>query len=224
MKKLAAGLLAVLLLASAGCGGSDQQADRPPTNRLAAAKRAFDRSPALQISLATHDLPRSVAGLLSADGTGTHQPAFKGEIKVVQSGLSLTVPVVAVGSKTWAKLGIWQRVDPTQYNAPDPAGLMSLTHGLSSILTGATGVGKAVTKRRGSTTVTEIGAKVPGQLMARIVPSADRNALFDATFTLDKAGRLVAMVLSGSFYPSADDTTYTFSFTGYGSKSTVRAP
>lgn len=225
MSKLVVGALAVVLLFAAGCGGkSDQHHAESPKAELAAAKKAFDRSPALHITLSTDKLPRTVAGLLSAEGEGTHQPGFKGQIKVVQSGLSLTVPVVAVEGKTWAKLGLWQQVDPGQYNAPDPAGLMSTTRGLSSVLTQATGVGQTTTKRHGSATVTQIDAKVPGRLMAAIVPSADPNSLFDAAFTLDKSGRLVGMVLTGTFYPNAEDVTYTFGFSGYGSKTTVRAP
>lgn len=225
MTKLVVGLLAALLLVASGCGGSSGTHEgKPATARLAAAKKAFDATPALHITLSADKLPRSVAGLLAAEGDGTHQPGFKGEIKVVQSGLSLTVPVVAVNGRTWAKLGIWQHVDPGQYNAPDPAGLMSTSHGLSSILTRATGVGKPATKRQGSATVTEIDAKVPGALMAGIVPSADPNSLFDAAFTLDGSGHLVRMVLTGTFYPNADDVTYTFAFSGYGSKATVHAP
>jgi len=225
MRKLVVGLLAAVLLVTAGCGGgSGQHQGKPAAARLAAAKKAFDASPALHITLSADKLPRSVAGLLSAEGQGTHQPGFKGEIKVVQSGLSLTVPVVAVGGKTWAKLGLWQQVDPKQYNAPDPAGLMSTDRGLSSVLTRATGVGRPTPKRQGSATVTEIDAKVPGTLMAGIVPSADPNSLFDAAFTLDGSDHLVRMALTGTFYPNADDVTYTFTFSGYGSKATVHAP
>ena len=225
MRTLVVGLLAAVLLVTAGCGGgSDEHPGRPAAARLAAAKKAFDASPALHITLSADRLPRSVAGLLSAEGEGTHQPGFDGEIKVVQSGLSLTVPVVAVHGKTWAKLGFWQQVDPRQYNAPDPAGLMSTSHGLSSVLTRATKIGRPTTKRQGSDTVTEIDAKVPGTLMAGIVPSADPNSLFDAAFTLDTSGHLVQMALSGTFYPGAGDVTYTFAFSGYGSKATVHAP
>lgn len=224
MRTLVVGLLAAALLLAAGCGGGSGSGQHPPRAQLAAAKKAFDRSPALHITLTADKLPRGVAGLLSAEGQGTHQPGFKGTIKVVQSGLSLTVPVVALGGKTWAKLGLWQQVDPGQYNAPDPAGLMSTSHGLSSVLTRATGVGQPATKRQGSTTVTRIDAKVPGRLMAGIVPSADPHSLFDAGFTLDKSGRLVGMVLTGAFYPAADDVTYRFTFSGYGSKATVKAP
>lgn len=226
MRKLLAGVVAgVLLLTVAACGGSGGgQQTASPAHRLATARKAFDRTPALRISLATHDLPRSVAGLLAASGVGTHQPAFKGEIKVVQSGLSLTVPVVAVDGKTWAKLGIWQQVDPGQYNAPDPARLMAPDQGLSSVLTSATHLGRATQQRQGSATVTRIDGKVPGRLMAQIVPTADPGHLFDAAFTLDQAGRATAMQVTGAFYPDAPKVTYTFSFSGYGSKATVTAP
>lgn len=225
VRRFAAVLLSGLLLVAAGCGGTtDQHSGESAATRLAAAKKAFDRTPALHIALSTDDLPRSVAGLLSAKGDGTHQPGFRGEIKVVQSGLSLTVPVVSLQGRTWAKLGIWQQVDPGQYNAPDPAGLMNPRHGLSSVLTQATDLHGPTTKRQGSATVTRIDGKVPGNLMATIIPSAASTTMFDAQFTLDHSGRLVGMVLTGTFYPSADDVTYTFRFSGYGSRTTVRAP
>ena len=65
-------------------------------------------------------------------------------------------------------------------------------------------------------------------VVVALLPACSRNkppnSLFDAAFTLDTSGHLVQMALTGTFYPGADDVTYTFAFSGYGSKATVHAP
>jgi lipoprotein LprG len=219
-----AGLLAALLLVAAGCGGASTKAStKPPAERLAAAKKIFDKTSGVAISLKAKQLPSSVAGVLSADGIGTHQPAFQGNIRVFQSGLALKVPIVAVDNKVYVSFGTWQEVDPSQYNAPDPAALMDPTTGLSTLLTQATNLKAGSPQRSGSSIVTDITGTVPGSAVAQIIPSAlDQD--FAATFTLDGTNHLTKAVLTGKFYPKVADVTYTFTFSNYGTSTTVKAP
>src|SRR3954469_23731074 len=89
-------LLGTALLLS-GCGGTakkDSPKEKSPSEVMAQAKKLFDDASSVHIALATDSQPPSGAnGVLGANGDITHDPAFKGDVKVVLSGLTATVPV-----------------------------------------------------------------------------------------------------------------------------------
>jgi lipoprotein LprG len=219
--------LVALLLVLAGCSGGSDAPERSPEDVLAAAKKNLDATPGLRIGLATEKLPPSVNGLLSAQGVATHAPAFQGSIKVAASGITADAAVVAVDDVVYAKLPFTSRfvkIDPADYGAPDPAALLKPEGGLSSLLTAATGVTAGKQVRDGKVVLSSFSGTVPGEDVASVIPSADAQAGFDATFTVDDQDRLAKAVLNGPFYPGADDVTYTITFDGYGLERDISAP
>jgi lipoprotein LprG len=219
--------LVALLLLLAGCSGASDTAERSPTEVLAAAKKNLDATPGLRIGLATEQLPPSVNGLLSAQGVATHAPAFQGSIKVAASGITADAAVVAVDDVVYAKLPFTSRfvpIEPADYGAPDPAALLKPEGGLSSLLTAATDVTAGKQVRDGKVVLSSFSGTVPGEDVASVIPSADPQATFDATFTVDDRDRLAKAVLNGPFYPDADDVTYTITFDGYGLERDIKAP
>ena len=221
---LVVGLLAAAgLAACSGGGGSSLD----PEQRLAAAKTALDETSGVQIQLLTEDLPQGVSGLVSAQGTATHDPAFDGTIKVSANGITADAEVVAVDGVVHAKLPFTTKfveIDPADYGAPDPADLMSTQDGLSSLLTAAKGAEEGDQVRDGEAVLSQIVGTVPGSAVRAVIPSASQSADFDATFTLDDANRLTRVVLTGPFYPDADDVTYTVDLEKYGVKKDITAP
>lgn len=222
---VAAALVAPVLLAS--CSGGDSASDKSPEDRLAAAKAELDDTSGVQIRLAADTLPKGVNGLLAAEGVGTHDPAFEGSIKVAASGITADAAVVAVEGVVYAKLPFTTKfvpIDPADYSAPDPADLMSADGGLSSLLTAAEGVKEGEQVRDGDTVLTKYTATVPGTSVASIIPSAAADADFDASFTIDDADKLDEVVLTGPFYPDADEVSYTVEFVEYGIEKDIAAP
>lgn len=220
-------MLVLLVLLTAGCSGGTSKPTLSPGKTLAAAKRQLDATSGVRIGLSTPRLPRGVDGLLSADGVGTHDPAFAGMIKVGVSGASVPVPVVAVDGKVRAMLPFtttYATIDPADYNAPDPAHLMDPDGGLSSLLTSAEDIRAGKKVRQGKVVLRGYTAKVPGAAVASIIPSADAKATFDATFAVTDAERLVKTVLRGPFYPKGGDVTYTVTLSDYGTKKQITAP
>jgi lipoprotein LprG len=210
----------------AGCGGSDQPSDSPRTT-LAAAKRNLDRTSGVRIGLSTPRLPSGVSGLLSAQGVGTHAPAFDGTIKVAAGGITADATVVAVHGRVLAKLPFSTRfvtIDPADYGAPDPAELMSSKGGLSSLLTSAEHVRAGRQVRQGKVVLHSYTGSVPGRAVAAVLPSASAKAGFDATFAVTDQQRLTKAVLTGPFYPRAEDVTYTVTFDDYGIRKRISAP
>jgi lipoprotein LprG len=221
----AAALVAPLLLAS--CSGADGAPDRTPEEHLAAAKAALDDTSGVHIRLSTEKLPKGVNGLLSAEGIGTHGPAFDGGIKVASAGITADAAVIAVDGVVYAKLPFttkFEEVDPADYGAPDPADLMSSEGGLSSLLTAAEGVEAGDPVRDGDVVLSKFTGTVPGDAVAAIIPSASASKDFAASFTLDDSDRLDQVVLTGPFYPGADEVTYTVSFDQYGVDKDIKAP
>ncbi len=75
--------------------------------------------------------------MLAATGTVTRAPAFTGDVKVVISGMTATVPITSVGGKVYAKLPPDEvhRDRPAGVRRPDPADFADPRVGLSSLLT-----------------------------------------------------------------------------------------
>ncbi len=219
------GVLLLVLGLVSGCGGGAKTSTKPVAQRLSSAQGFLEKTDGVEISLSTPELPQGVQGIIKATGVGTKQPAFKGEITVVQNGLSVRVPVRAVDGKVYIQFGgSWQDIDPAKFGAPDPADLFRTDGGLASLLSDVQGAKAGKDTRDGKRILSTITAKLPGSRVAGVIPSASAKQSFDATFTLDDTDHLTKVVLKGPFYPKADDVTYTISFSSYGSSTIVTAP
>lgn len=219
-------VLAAALVLS-GCTSDARENSDSPEEVLAAAKTTLDETSGVRVSLSTEKLPPTVDGILEAEGVGTHDPAFEGDLKVASGGVTADVPVIAAQGKVFAKLPFTTRyveVDPAAYAAPDPAGLMEPEGGLSSLLTAAEDVEEGRQVRSGEDVLASYKGTVPGDVVASVIPSASADQAFDATFTVDGDDRLREAVLTGPFYPEADDVTYTITFEEYDTSADITLP
>lgn len=210
---LLVGACALLVLAS--CGG-DETADPPEdlTGRLANAKQSLDEAASIEFSMTTDDLPSGVDGLLSANGVGTHAPAFQGKVQVSAAGASISADLISVGGDVYAKIGFvpaYVPLDPADYGAPDPAALLDPETGVSTFLTVTEGVSGGDQSRDGEEVLTTISGTLPGETVQSLFPSADASADFEVEYRLRDDDVLRTAVIAGPFYPSADDVTYSLS-------------
>lgn len=217
---------AALLLA--GCSGSgDSTADEPsPTEVMAEAKTLLDETSGVRLQLETPKLPPEISGVLKADGTATHQPAFEGNIDLVYSGFTGTVPVTAVDGTVCAVLPFTEKyvdVDPGEYGAPDPSGLMDPDAGVSAWLTATEGVEEGEQVRDGSDVLRSYSGTLAGSSVATAIPSADTSAPFAASYSIDQDGRLRTASLTGPFYKGKPELTYDVTFTEYGTEQDVQS-
>ena len=220
--------VAATAFALTSCSGSDSVGDgRSPEQVLALAKKTLDETAGVHIAL-SGKLPEGTTGITSAEGIGTHAPAFDGSITVSLAGQSVPVPVIAVDGKVYAQIPFtpgWSDVDPADYGAPDPAQLMSPDGGFSALLTATQGAEQGDTVRGGEgnkEVLTEYTGTVPGETVQGVIPSASGD--FDVTYTIASDGRLDSMRLTGVFYPSSASMTYTVAFTDYGTSKDITAP
>jgi lipoprotein LprG len=224
-RALSACALAAALSLSA-CANSSTN-EKSPEEVLAAAKTNLDETSGVHLDLSTKELPPNVDGILTATGVGTHDPAFKGDLKVAAGGITADVPVVAAQGKVFAKLPFTTKfvdIDPSAYAAPDPARLMDPDEGLSSLLTAAEDVKEGKQVRSGEDVLASYDATVPGNVVAGIIPSASEGTDFDARFTVDAKDHLREAVLTGPFYPKAEAVTYTITFDKYDTTADITVP
>jgi len=217
--------LVLLLTLLAGC--SDDDGGGGSEDPLAAAKEQLDETSGVTISLVTDKLPEKVNGVLEANGVGTHDPAFEGDLKVRANGFTVDVPVVSVDGTVYAELPFtnkFNEVDPADYGAPDPAGLMDPTGGLSSWLTAAEGIEEGDEVREGEKVLTSYSGTLPGTAVADVIPSADDEADFEVTFRLDDDDRLESAEIVGPFYGDQGDVEYALTLSDYGTEKDITAP
>lgn len=210
MRKLVLAVVA-LTIALTGCrGGSDPTpSDLSPEERLAEAERNLDAADFISFTLKATSLPDGLEGLLSAKGTGTHAPAFTGEVQVQQSSVPLTAPLIAVGGTVYAKLPFvgWSVLDPAAFGAPDPADLLAREGGISSLLAATTDLREGDSERTGEQILTAIDGTLPGTAMQSVFPSAGSED-FTVIYTLTDDNNLSGVEITGPFYPDAADVTY----------------
>ncbi len=210
--------LLILLAAAlflAGCQGDSDSPTQTDTSaiekRLSAARATIDSAETIDISLATSSLPDGVTGLLSATGQGNHTPAFKGKVKVVTGGSTLTADVVSADGVLKAKTSfspLYLKIDPASLKAPDPAALLAADDGITQILEATDGLKDTGKSRDGSDVLTTITGSLPGTLVRTIIPSADAAASFDVTYRLTDDDVLRDATIRGPFYPEGGDVTY----------------
>lgn len=217
---------AVLVVAVTACdGGSSSSNEAPPEDRLAAAKEGFDSAEYIGFTLATEQLPEGLEGLLSATGTGTHAPAFTGEVKVQTAATDISAPLVAVNGRVYAEFPFvgWNTIDPADYGAPDPANLMDTEAGISSLFTATEDPEAGDESRDGDEVLTTIDGTLPGDAVQQVFPSAGTDD-FTVSYRLTSDDDVQSAEIAGPFYDGSDDVTYTIQLDLEADEVDIQAP
>lgn len=220
---VAATLCATLPACSADDGGSD----RDPRKRLESAREAIDAAESIELTMKTDELPSDVDGIVSAEGVGTHEPAFDGSAEVHAFGMTGDVPIVAVGGEVYVKLPFesdYETFDLAEYQAPDPAELLDPRTGVTSMITSLKDVEAGEAELDGETQVTPLSGTLPGSRVAELFPSVDESDDFDVTFRVDEDDELRDASITGPFYAGADELTYTISLDASDERVDISAP
>jgi lipoprotein LprG len=203
----------------AGCGESGTGTKEPsPAQVMQKAKKHFDDASSVHIDLATAATPSSGNGVLGASGTVTHAPAFEGDVKVVLSGLTATVPITAVGGKVYAKLPMQTKfavINPAEYGAPDPSDFADPERGLSALIGKLQHLKKSKQTRSGDQILTTYTGTLPGRAVKAIIPSADANGSYKTSIGIDEQGYARKVSVTGTFFSGNSNVTYDVDFSKY---------
>jgi lipoprotein LprG len=236
---VALGLLMVMVVALAACGGSDKAAVKAPTaaEQLAAAKVKLDAATSVHLTLRSSGIPESANGVMGADGSGTHAPAFKGTLDARISGFQAKVEVVAVDKVLYLKLPFTTQfvpADPKEYSAPDPAQLFAREGGISSLLTATTSPVEGKKIRVGAEVLQTITGTLPGSSVSKLLSVGDAAKTYDVVYGItDPGGELRTVSMTGPFYKDATSTpgtptpvtsTYLLTLDKYGAPVEISKP
>lgn len=228
-------LALVMTAALAACSGADKQVEAKKltaAEQLAAAKAKADAATSLHLTLRSSGIPESANGVMAADGSGTHAPAFKGTLDARIAGFAAKVEVVAIDKLLYLKLPFtteFAEADPKEYNAPDPALLFDKQAGITSLMTATTDLVEGKATRSGADVLKSITGKLPGANIVKLLNFGDPAKTFDVTYGItDPGGELRSVTLVGPFFKSGTATpvtsTYVLTLDKYGAPVEISKP
>jgi lipoprotein LprG len=232
-RRIAAAVLSGLcVVTAASCssgspGPGPAQTSLTPAQRLAAAKSQVDAATSVHLALTSSGLPDGSSGIVSADGWGTHPPAFKGTFKVALRGIQADAEITSVGGEVYAKLPLvpgTNKIDPRTFGLPDPATLFSPDHGLTTLLTKTQTPRVGTQVRRGAEVLTTITGTLPGASVVDLFLIGDRSGSYEVSYGLTDGQQLRTVGLTGAFFGSGTRSTYTLALDRYGQPVTITRP
>ena len=217
------------------CSGGDKQAEvkkLTAAEQLAKAKAKADAATSLHLTLRSSGIPETANGVLAADGSGTHAPAFKGTLDARIAGFAAKVDVVAIDQLLYLKLPFttdFTEADPKEYNAPNPALLFAKEGGITSLMTATTNLVEGEATRSGADVLRTITGKLPGANIVKLLNFGDGAKTFDVTYGItDPGGELRNVTLVGPFFKSGTSTpvmsTYVLTLDKYGAPVEISKP
>jgi lipoprotein LprG len=227
-------LLAVAALALAlplglgGCSGNDAPPQRPPAERLTAAKAHFDGATSVALDLSSRGVPSVENGVTAAKGDGvisTTEPKFRGTITGTVSGVAGTIDAIAVGDTAYLKLftPTYQKTDLDTLNAPNPATFFDPDVGISSLLTQTADPKDGGQTRAGREVLSKVDGTLPGTRVDELFHLGDGSGTYAVSYGLTDTDELRTATLKGPFFPGAD-ATYQVTLTNYGAPLAITRP
>jgi lipoprotein LprG len=224
-----AALLALAVLAGpvlVGCSGDSSSESAP--DLLAKAKTTLDAADSAHFVLDSNGAPNTGTVLVGGEGDIARPASFDGTLKVHALGSALDLKVISVDGTVYAQLPFttsYSAVDPAQFGFGDPGALLDPDTGISQLLAKAESAKLGEEKRVGGEVVREVTAKLPGDLVEQILTSKDPSTPVHARFAIaSRTGELRRAELTGPFYETGKDATFTLELTDFGADVHITAP
>jgi len=217
----------VLTVALAACGGGGASGANP-TSLLSSAKAKLDATSAAHFTLSSTNATTS-GGTTITGGSGDLQrpDRLRGALNLVVNGFKADVKIVAIGDAVYAELPFstkYSKINPASFGLGNPGQLLDPQHGLSSLLSAATGAKVTGQQRINGELVDQVSATVPGSAVP-VVPDADPSAPVQVTASIDPGNHELRQVtLTGPFIQAGTQTTFTVTLTSYGENVQISAP
>ena len=222
----AAGLVAGLVVALAGCGGGEPE--ESAGDLLARAKTTLDDTGSLHFVLTSEGAPTTGTALTGGEGDIARPSSFDGTLQVLAAGSSLDLAVVSVDGTVYAQLPFtsgFSVVDPAQFGFGDPGALLAADTGISRLLAEADSAELGEERRVDGEVVREVSAELPGDLVEQVLTSEDPAQPVQARFSVaTDSGELRRAELTGPFYTAGQDATFTIELSEFGADVEITAP
>jgi lipoprotein LprG len=217
-----------LALVLAGCSGEEETAERPASERLVAAKAAFDAAKTVALDLSSRDVPSRENGVTAAKGSGVisaTEPQFQGTITGTVGGVAGTIDVIAIGDTTYLKLFTpeYEETDLDTLNAPNPALFFDPAVGISALLPQTADPKDAGQTRSGREVLSKIDGTLPGARIEELFHLGDGTGTFTVSYGITDTDELRTATLVGPFF-AGTEATYLLTLTDYGAPVEITRP
>ncbi len=166
--------------------------------------------------------------LRSAEGAAVPPDGFDGSFDITQSGLNVTVPIIAIDGQVWAQLpltSVWSEVDPADYGLPDPGTLLDPEQGVSQLLVLDPDPRELGQTRLEDEVLDTFAATLPGDELAGVLPIGDPSGDVAAELAIDPdTDELRILDLLGDFYDQGTPQEYRIVLDSYGEDVAILAP
>jgi lipoprotein LprG len=220
---VAGGLVALL---AGGCGGNSSAPKGDAPALLRRAKSVVDAAPSAHFTLTSQGVSGQSTDIVSGSGDLVRPDQLKGSFTVSIRGLQADVRVVSTGGVFEALLPFqshYERTNPADFGLTDPSQLLEPSHGLSSLLTIATGPQLTGQKRLTGELLDEISATVPGSDIP-VLPDANPSKPVALVAAIDPGNfQLRQVTLTGPF-TSPSNSTFVVTLTKYGETVPITLP
>ena len=209
----------------AACGSAAKPVD--PATLVTQAKATVDAARSVHFELTSADAKGS--GIIVVGGTGDagRPDQLQGSFTVSDSGLPVTVKVLATGGVFYAQLPFapgYTKTDPTTYGIGDPSTLLDPAKGLSSVLPALTGLRGEGQVRIGTETADRVAGVLAGTALPAVLPDTDPSKPVQVTVDVIPSSHQVRRIVLVGPFDSAADSTYTVTLTGYGEPLHITPP
>lgn len=198
------------------------------TALLAQARRVVDTTHSARVTLSSQGAAGASPTVVGAEGDLLRPDSFRGQLTVVQGGLTVNVKVVAVGGVVYVEApfsSTYTRVDPAAYGFSDPSRILSPDEGVSKLLTASTSAHLGGQDRFQGQILDEVDASLPGSAVSGTLPDAAPTRPVAAVFGIDPSDHQVRrVVLTGPFYRAATNSTFNVVIDHYGEAVSIVAP
>ncbi|MEP6696417.1 MAG: LppX_LprAFG lipoprotein [Pseudonocardiales bacterium] len=229
-RRLCALLLVLAVAALPACTSKGGKAGSPQSAKalLAAAKKHLDAASSVHFVLTSTNVPRGTSSLTGGRGVAARPDKFKGDLKVDFAGAQVSVGVISIAGKTYAKLPFttsYTVTDPAKFGFGDPGRLMDPDKGISNLLVQAKDVKLGKRTRDGGAVIQEVTATIPGAAIKALLASADPSKDVKVIFGIVKgSNELRRTAVTGPFFNEGVDSTYTIVLDRYGDPVDISAP
>ncbi|MGH9057280.1 MAG: LppX_LprAFG lipoprotein [Acidimicrobiales bacterium] len=219
------------LMAGAGACSSSGHASTPinanPNTLLSKAKAKLDSTQSVHFTLDGENVSNRGTNLSGGSGDIARPDLLQGSFTVLVNGFEANVGVASKGGVFEAKLPFSKHyavTKPSSFGLSDPSTLLDPNHGLSSLLSNASGPKVTRQERLSGELLDEVSFTVPGSTVP-VLPDLKPSRPVGLVAAIDPSTYEVRqMVMTGPFTSASSNTTYTVTLTKYGEPVTVNLP
>ncbi|HWE57757.1 MAG TPA: LppX_LprAFG lipoprotein [Acidimicrobiales bacterium] len=227
MKRAAAVLTGLVLLAGCSSSKPSPRADQSPATLLQKARQTADAANAVHFVISSSNVSLSTTNLINGQGDLARPSSLQGSFNVAVSGFTAKVKVVAVGDTFEAELPFasqYKKTDPSEFGLTNPAELLDPANGLVKLLVIAQNPQAGPAQRLNGELLDTVTYSVPGSSIP-VLPDENPSVPVKLTVGIDPSThQLRTVTMVGPLTSAKSNCTYVVTLTDYNEHVSITLP